>query len=188
MSDRNTKQGRTDGNVDANERSLFREAIGPVQELPQGQRRPRPSSAPPRPRPRQTEADAEAVMQELLDAPPIDIETGENLSWRRNGVQLGVLRKLRRGHYRCQAELDLHGMFVDTARRSLARFLHETLAHDYRCVRIVHGKGLRSGPQGPVLKAKIGGWLRKRDEVLAFCSAPEHDGGTGALYVLLRNR
>lgn len=178
----------TETKVSAHERTLFRDAAGPVQSLTKGRQRRRPSRPLPSPHPRQTEADEQAVMQELLDAPPADIETGDNLSWRRNGVQLGVLRKLRRGHYRCQAELDLHGMFVDTARRSLAEFLHRARTRDWRCVRIVHGKGHRSGQRGPILKARIGGWLRKRDEVVAFCSTPDNDGGTGAVYVLLRKR
>lgn len=172
--------------ISAQERRLFRATIGPVQTLPENRQRQQPVRPPPSPRPRQTEADAEAVMQELLDTPPVDVETGDSLSWRRNGVQLSVLRKLRRGHYRCQAELDLHGLFVATARRQLAEFLRHAQRHDYRCVRIVHGKGLRSGQRGPVLKPKINGWLRRRDEVMAFCSTPQHDGGTGAVYVLLK--
>lgn len=183
---RRATRGAGDERVSTDERQLFRDAVGPVQTLPKSQQRRRVPRSPPSPRPRQTEADEAAVMQELLDAPPVDIETGDSLSWRRNGVQLGVLRRLRRGHYRCQAELDLHGMFVDTARRRLAAFLRQALMHDYRCVRIVHGKGRRSGQRGPVLKAKVGGWLRRRDEVLAFCSTPDNDGGTGAVYVLLR--
>lgn len=172
--------------ISTQERQLFRNSIGPVQALPENRQCQQPMRPAPSPRPRQTQADAEAVMQELFDAPAIDVDTGDSLSWRRNGVQLSVLRKLRRGHYRCQAELDLHGLFVATARQQLAEFLHHALQRDYRCVRIVHGKGLRSGQRGPVLKTKVNGWLRRRDEVMAFCSTPQHDGGTGAVYVLLK--
>lgn len=186
MARQDTNQGRNNRRISADERDLFREAVGPVKNLSKGQQH-RRAARPPPPRPQQTETDEKAVMQELLDAPPVDVETGDNLTWRRDGVQLGVMRKLRRGQYRCQAQLDLHGMFVKTARRSLAEFLHEAWLHDYRCVRIIHGKGRGSGQRGPILKGKVGGWLRTRDQVVAFCSAPQHDGGTGAIYVLLKN-
>lgn len=172
--------------ISAHDRALFREAVGPVADVDSGQRhapqRPMPSA-----RPAMREADEQAVIGELLDTPPPDyIETGDDLFHRREGVQLSVMRKLRRGQYRCEAEIDLHGMIVNVARHCLAVFLREALDRDYRCVRIVHGKGLRSGNRGPVLKTKVAGWLRQRDEVLAYCSARDHDGGTGAVYVLLR--
>jgi len=168
------------------ESALFRDAVGPVARLDKGKRR-APWRRTPSPRPAMREADEQAVIGELLDTPPPDdIETGDDLLHRREGVQLSVMRKLRRGQYRCQAEIDLHGMVVDVARHCLAVFLREALDRDYRCVRVVHGKGLRSGNRGPVLKIKVAGWLRQRDEVLAYCSAREHDGGTGAVYVLLR--
>lgn len=127
-------------------------------------------------------------MTELFDDPPPDpdLATGDELVYRRNGVQSSVMRRLRRGYYRCQAEIDLHGMVVATARLSLADFLQEAHDFNYRCVRIIHGKGLRSGHRGPVLKTKVTGWLRQRNEVLAYISARPVDGGTGALYVLLR--
>lgn len=174
--------------VSAQESALFRQTIGQIESLPDNKKRNCQPTSTPAPRPRQTEADENAVVEELLDAPPLDIETGDNLSWRRNGVQLAVLRKLRRGHYSCQQALDLHGMTVAMARQALARFLHDAQIHDWHCVRIVHGKGLRSGHRGPVLKAKVGGWLRRRNDVVAFCSTPNHDGGTGAIYVLLKNK
>lgn len=180
------EHNRKDTCVTAQDSALFRDAVGRVKSLPDGQKRVQERIPPPSTRPRQTEADENAVIDELLDAPPIDIETGDNLSWRRNGIQSSVVRKLRRGHYSCQKELDLHGMTVSLARDHLARFLHDARTHDWRCVRVVHGKGLRSGNRGPVLKARVGGWLRQCDQVLAFCSTPDHDGGTGAVYVLLR--
>lgn len=172
--------------ISDDESTLFRDAVGPVAQLDKGKRR-APWRQMPSPRPAMREADEQAVISELLDMPPPDIiETGDDLFHRREGVQLSVMRKLRRGHYRCQAEIDLHGMIVDVARHCLAVFLREALDRDYRCIRVVHGKGLRSGNRGPVLKLKVAGWLRQRDEVLAYCSAREYDGGTGAVYVLLR--
>jgi DNA-nicking Smr family endonuclease len=96
-----------------------------------------------------------------------------------------VLRRLRRGHYACREELDLHGLTQAEARSALTRFLAEALAHGHRCVRIIHGKGRGSGGRGPVLKSAVNGWLRRHDVVRAFASAPRRDGGTGAVYVLL---
>lgn len=172
--------------LSAEERALFRDQVGGVTPVPQTTRA--PQRALPSARPRMREADEAAVMAEIFDtAPPDpDLETGDELLHRQAGVQHSVVRRLRRGHYRCQAEIDLHGMVVAVARRCLAEFLHESLARGYRCVRVVHGKGLRSGHRGPVLKAKVAHWLRQRAEVLAYSSARPTDGGTGALYVLLR--
>ena len=190
MADRSDTSKHTradsDASISDDDSALFRDAVGPVAEIAKGQRR-RPWRDMPSARPAMREADEQAVIGELLDfSPGDDIETGDDLFHRREGVQLAVMRKLRRGQYRCQAELDLHGMIVDVARQCLAVFLRDALDRDYRCVRIVHGKGLRSGHRGPVLKTKVAGWLRQRNEVLAFCSARPNDGGTGAVYVLLR--
>jgi DNA-nicking Smr family endonuclease len=95
------------------------------------------------------------------------------------------MRKLRRGQFSSRAELDLHGLRSEEARRTVAEFLHAARERNLRCVRIIHGKGRGSGARGPVLKQKLGSWLRQRSEVLAFCSARPADGGSGALYVLL---
>ncbi len=96
-----------------------------------------------------------------------------------------MLRKLRRGDYRVQGEIDLHGLTVAEASRRCASFWRQALQRQWRCVRIIHGKGLRSGHRGPVLKGMVGTLLRKSGPVLAFVSARQVDGGTGAVYVLL---
>jgi DNA-nicking Smr family endonuclease len=114
------------------------------------------------------------------------METGEEMAFLRDGLGRDVLRKLRRGHWVVQNQLDLHGLNREQARLQLAEFLHSCLKRGQRCVRIVHGKGLRSPNREPVLKAKVGEWLARRDAVLAFCQAPSHEGGGGALLVLLR--
>jgi len=126
-------------------------------------------------------------MSESLRTSPADleVETGEQLTFRRTGVSPAVLRNLRRGRFAIGAEIDLHGMSSAEARNALRSFLSGSVHARIRCVRVVHGKGLRSGPRGPVLKASVNHWLRQWDDVLAFVSAPAHDGGTGALYVLL---
>jgi DNA-nicking Smr family endonuclease len=119
---------------------------------------------------------------------PAELETGVELLFARNGLQHSVLRKLRRGQFSVAAELDLHGLRVEEARQELGQFLlHCRLTHK-QCVRIIHGKGNRSHRQQPVLKGKVNHWLRQRDEVLAFCSARPIDGGTGAIYVLLKRK
>ena len=168
------------------DRELFRQAVGPVRPVRSdrvGQRPP-----PPAPRPRAREQDDRAVLDALLSdaGSPEDLETGEELLYARPGLQRSVMRKLRRGQYAVTAECDLHGHTVPEARQALARFLRDATVRGHRCVRIVHGKGHRSRQRMPVLKRKVGGWLRQRDEVLAYASARPGDGGTGALYVLLR--
>lgn len=113
------------------------------------------------------------------------IETGPFLEFRRPGIQNRVFQDLQRGVIEAQATLDLHGLRVREARPALLRFLVQSTALRRRCVRIIHGKGRGSDTQQPILKQKANQWLRQRDEVLAFVSAPRWDGGTGAVYVLL---
>lgn len=138
--------------------------------------------------PRQRELDEARVMTDVMSEQfdPAEVETGEELLYARPGVQHQVLRKLRRGQYSVGAELDLHGLIVPEARAAVASFLHDCLAHRVGCARIVHGKGLGSHQKQPVLKSKVNHWLQHHDQVLAFCSARHFDGGTGAVYVLLR--
>src|SRR5437588_427440 len=95
------------------------------------------------------------------------------------------VRRLRGGEYRVEREIDLHGLTAAEAKQALREFLIEALERRVRCVRIVHGKGLRSGHRGPVLKSTVSGVLRRTGAVLAYVSARPVDGGTGAVYVLL---
>ena len=108
------------------------------------------------------------------------------LSFRRPGVRDQTLRQLKRGRYPVEDELDLHGLNQAAARDYLADFIAASRHAGLRCVRIVHGKGYRSGARGPVLKIAVNAWLRRHADVLAFASARVIDGGTGAVYVLLR--
>ena len=167
------------------ERRLFRQAVRDVKPL----ERPAAPSERPKPAPaaRFTRADRLAVLAESLSEDPLDpaLAAGDELVFRREGVQLGVLRRLRRGEYRVQAELDLHGLTVPQAKQALREFMAEALRRRWRCVRVIHGKGLRSGHRGPVLKGMVASALRRFAPVLAFVSARPVDGGTGAIYVLL---
>jgi DNA-nicking Smr family endonuclease len=113
--------------------------------------------------------------------------TGDGpLSFQRAGVRLQVMRRLRRGLYPIEDELDLHGLTQTAARARLADFLARSRDGGCRCVRIIHGKGYRSGVRGPVLKTAVNLWLRRHTDVMAFVSARAIDGGAGAMYVLLR--
>ena len=115
-----------------------------------------------------------------------ELETGDELWFARPGLQHQVLRKLRRGRTSVGAELDLHGMIVAEAHQAVDGFIRRVREANIRCVRIIHGKGNGSLHQRPILKGKVDVWLRRRDEVLAFASARPEDGGTGAVYVLLK--
>jgi DNA-nicking Smr family endonuclease len=164
----------------------FRAAVADARPL---RHEPRASAAArkPVPRARFARAARRELLAESLSADPevLDAEVGDTVSFRRPGVQDAVLRRLRRGHYRCEAEIDLHGLNVETARAELKAFLLEARQRRLRSLRIVHGKGLRSGHKGPVVKAMTVSLLRRFDAVTAFCSARHVDGGTGAVYVLL---
>lgn len=118
----------------------------------------------------------------------MNIETGDELLFQRPGIQNRLFQDLRRGYIEPEATLDLHGMRVVDARKAMSRFLQQSLQRHRRCVIVIHGKGQGSKDQQPVLKQKTNQWLRQRDEVLAFCSAPRWNGGTGATYVLLSRK
>ena len=167
------------------ETAVFREAMAGVAPL----RRTAPvlMPAPKRAAARFRRADEAAALQESrFSSIDPDLETGEELRYLRAGASEQLLRRLRRGRYAIQAGLDLHGLNQPQAHEALNGFLRECRQRDLRCVRIVHGKG-RGSPQGRgVLKAAVNRWLVRCDQVLAFCSAPPADGGTGAVYVLLR--
>lgn len=166
---------------------LFRASVSDVTPLRHTRttlERPRP-----RPLPVQRLLDERAALRESLAAHTaweMGLDTGEELSYLRRGVGAQTLRKLRHGHWVIQDELDLHGSTAVQARELLAHFLAQCTRRGLRCVRIVHGKGLRSKNREPVLKRKVAGWLVQRDDVLAFCQARQPDGGGGAVVVLLK--
>lgn len=110
----------------------------------------------------------------------------DTLSYTAPGLQKNVLKKMRRGHFGLDAELDLHGLTSAEAKYELVRFLHFCEQDGCHCVRIIHGKGYRSEKNLPVLKNDLNLWLRQHQEVKAFCSTAQKDGGAGAVFVLLR--
>lgn len=165
--------------------ALFRAAIGPVRALP-------PAPEPPRaPRPRagtrmaeRDDAQARSEFRALLDGPLL--QAGDTMRYRRDEVPAPVLRKLGRGEYAAQEELDLHHSDAAQATELLRLFLRDASNSGIGCVRIVHGKGLNSSPDAPILKNLVDRLLRQRADVLAFHTAPPAQGSTGAVLVLLR--
>lgn len=170
------------------ERTLFIRAAGQVQPI---RRHGRVDLAPdqPAPLPVQQQLDDQRVLQEAISdefdaATLLDID--DALSFRRPGVGTDVTRKLRRGAWSIQGEIDLHGLRREDAREALAGFIREAHRRGWRCVRVVHGKGLGSPGKTPVLKGKVQGWLIQKNEVMAFVQARADEGGAGALVVLLK--
>jgi len=163
----------------------FRDAMRGVRPLPRRANRPAAPRA--RPAARFSRAETSAVLRDSL-APPADasmLESGDALEFARPGISRDVLRKLRRGQFALQAEIDLHGLGREAARHALREFVADGVTSGLRCVRVIHGKGRRSGSLGPVIKRVVDQWLRRMEPVVAFVSARPVDGGTGAVYVLL---
>jgi len=169
------------------EKNLFIQAAGVVKPLPD-KRRVLLKKEPPAPRPMQYEQDEKAVLIEAI-SDEFDVGTlldvDDLLSFRRPGIGPDVTRKLRRGDWSIQRQLDLHGLRRDEAREQLSFFIREAHKQGIRCVRVVHGKGLGSPGKAPVLKSRVHSWLVQKQEVLAFVQAKPADGGGGALVVLL---
>lgn len=167
------------------ESSLFRRAIAGARPLADDPRVPPPKRA--KPRARFTRQDEREALRESLelDAETADLQGGDSLRFHRPQVGRRTMRKLARGSYAVQNEIDLHGMTADEAKFALREFIHDSCLRGFTCVRVVHGKGLGSGERGPVLKRKVDHWLRRWREVLAFVSTRQVHGGTGAIYVLL---
>jgi len=169
------------------ERNLFTRAVGKVAPIANQER---VWSPPQRPstRPLQQDLDDEAVMHESM-SDEFDISTlldvDDQLSFRRPGIGTDVTRKLRKGEWSIQGQIDLHGLRSDEARNAMGQFIRDAKRMGWRCVRVVHGKGLRSPGKEPVLKSKVQRWLVQKNEVLAFVQAKPSDGGGGALLVLL---
>ncbi len=167
---------------------LFRSTVGALRRVRSDRDRSRP--APPPPQPSQRERDEARALDEMANAPfdYAEVETGEEIYYLMPGLQRRVLSRLKRGHWRIEDELDLHEMNLEAATNSIRRFIAEADRDRMSCVRIIHGKGLRSGPDGPQLKRLTARLLSRHARIAAFASAPPYDGGTGAVYVLLRAR
>ena len=167
--------------------ALFRKLMGDARPIEPDIRAPdyKPK---PKPRARFRRDDEQSVLRESLEGEIDEIETGagEALRFHRASVGRRTMRKLARGNFAVQGEIDLHGMIVPEAKAALREFVSESTYRGHTCVRVIHGKGTGSGDRGPVLKRKVNNWLRRWNEVLAFVSTRQVHGGTGAVYVLIR--
>lgn len=171
----------------ASEKNLFIRAAGAVQPLPEKRRVTLKKVTPVAPQ-MQYQRDEQAVLKEAI-SDEFDVgtllDTDDLLSFRQPGIGPDVTRKLRRGDWTIQRQIDLHGMRRDEARERLSIFIREAKQQGIRCVRVIHGKGLGSPGKAPVLKSRVHSWLVQKQEVLAFVQAKPADGGAGALVVLL---
>ena len=172
--------------VSDDDMALFREAVGVVRSVDND--RVEDNRRPTAPSVRKSDQDDRSVMESLLeDLSESDLlETGEHLSYTQPGVQRSVLRKLKSGRYSIQSEIDLHGLTVNEARLELSDFLKAAQERRHLCIRVIHGKGRKIANKSPRLKPAVNQWLQRNKKVLAFCSARINDGGTGAVYVLLK--
>ena len=168
--------------LDDKERELFRKAVGSVRPVRSNQRTP--------------DGEKKPIFRRRRESPELppepsglaDVTMYQTLSYVASGINRKVLKKLRSGFFGIDAELDLHGLSVNQAQSALQRFLRQAVRERLLCVHIIHGKGYRSSENLPILKNSLNGWLRQHNEVLAFCSSRQRDGGSGALYVLLHQR
>jgi DNA-nicking Smr family endonuclease len=170
------------------EKGLFADTVGKVKPLLAEKKAHLLPDLPP-PIPAMRQRDEQAVLREALsdewDTSSL-LDTDEALSFRRPGIGLDVVRKLRRGEWSVQAQLDLHNLRTEEARDALGSFIRESHKNGIRCVRVVHGKGLGSLGRVSVLKPKVQSWLIQKNQVLAFVQATPLQGGAGALVVLLQ--
>ena len=173
----------------AAERDLFVRAAGAVNPMRAQHRRVDLAPGQPPPIPVQQQLDDQRVLHEAIsdefDATTL-LDVDDALSFRRPGIGLDVTRRLRKGDWSIQGEIDLHGLRREEAREALAAFVRESHRRGWRCVRVVHGKGLGSPGKTPVLKGRVQSWLIQKNEVLAFVQARGDEGGAGALVVLLK--
>jgi len=170
--------------IDPEDLDLFRQSIGSVKIVKSDKVDLRQGNVPkPYPKARPYDLKEDFHNGSLEEA---SVSHEDSLSYTAPGIQHNVLAKLRRGFFGVQAEIDLHGLNSDAAKQQLVHFLRASTAAGNRCIHIIHGKGSRSSEPYPVLKNNLNLWLRQHKEVQAFCSASQREGGTGAVYVLLR--
>ncbi|MDH5396134.1 MAG: Smr/MutS family endonuclease [Gammaproteobacteria bacterium] len=182
-----SKSRSSKSKISDDELQFFREAVADVRPLT-SEKRVMPITKPANIRIRQTnEVNNNMTVEPMSDPVDLrDIEITDNLFYARSGIQLKVQKKLRRGEFAIEDELDLHGYTVAEAKQAINEFLAQCKRNNIRCIRIIHGKGYRSEQKIPILKTYVAYWLPQHPDVMAFSSARPIDGGTGALYVLLK--
>lgn len=171
--------------LSAEDSDLFRQSIGKVKAV-ESNTLILKTSEKPKPYPKDKALKILNSFEDLADLEVEKLFQEDSLSFIAPGIQKNVLKKLRKGYFGFDASIDLHGLTSQEANHQLSRFLHFSIEDGYRCVHIIHGKGYRSSNDQPVLKNDINVWLRQHENVQAFCSTPPKDGGTGAVFVLLK--
>ncbi len=171
--------------LSADDSALFRQTVGKVKALDRNnlistvQKKPKPY-------PNQKKLTVNSSFEERVDGEIEPLYQEDRISFLSSGIQKNVLKKLRKGYFGLDATIDLHGLTSQEANYQLSQFLHHSVEDGFRCVHIIHGKGYRSPGNQPVLKNDINVWLRQHKDVQAFCSTSPKDGGTGAVFVLLK--
>ncbi|GJI98383.1 DNA mismatch repair protein MutS [Duganella caerulea] len=176
------------------EANIFQASVGGVKRMPVSDRyvpslpKSAATAAAPARKLTQAEDDAAVLRESLSDLFEVDhyLEDDPALNYAAPGVGPDVVKKMRKGHWPVQDELDLHGLRRDDARDAIGDFLRKSAMRNYRCVCVIHGRGFGSRGQEPVLKSMVHSWLVQKEEVVAFCQARSSEGGEGALIVLLR--
>ena len=172
------------------EQELFKRAVGFVKPITVNPRVSLKNEPTPPIATQQIKDDQSALRESLSDEFDVAslLDTDDALSFRRPGIGTDITKKLRKGDWSVQAQVDLHGLRREEAREHLSAFLKESIKSGLRCIRVIHGKGLGSPGKTPVLKAKVQSWLVQKEEILAFVQAKPTQGGAGALIVLLKGR
>lgn len=176
------------------EANIFQASVGGVKRMPVSDRyvpslpKSAATAAAPARKLTQAEDDAAVLRESLSDLFEVDhyLEDDPALNYAAPGVGPDVVKKMRKGHWPVQDELDLHGLRRDDARDAIGDFLRKSAMRNHRCVCVIHGRGFGSRGQEPVLKSMVHSWLVQKEEVVAFCQARSSEGGEGALIVLLR--
>jgi len=154
--------------LSSEDKDLFRQSIGKVRTV-KSDKVLFTAEIKPRPFPKIQAIDLEEHLIETLDTDLDKVSQEDTLGFLASGLQKNVLKKLRRGHFGLDAEIDLHGLNSNEARRQLLHFLHTCVEDGCRCVHIIHGKGYRSPDNHPILKNNLNLWLRQHKDVQAFC-------------------
>ena len=186
-----SKKPIQNGSLSDEERQSFLDEVADVRPLISEKRFEAVKNKPsPKPRFGQHDSEQEELADNNILSDPVDLQDAavdDVLFFARAGIQQKAQKKLRRGELPIEEELDLHGYTVNEAKTAIQDFLYECKRQHIRYIRIIHGKGYRSDQKIPVLKTHVAYWLPQLNDVLAFSSAQARDGGTGALYVILKS-
>jgi len=170
------------------DKKLFQEAVKNVKPLKIKSKTIEVSVSKPKPIAKKFIEDEKKVLLDSISDDYIydNIESEDGLLYLRHGHSPDILNKLKKGYWVVQGSIDLHGMISKEAKSYIVDYIQDCKKRHIRCIRIIHGKGIGSKNKEPVLRNKVKNWLVQKDEVIAYAQAPRHDGGSGAVIVLLK--